>query len=719
MEHRRGRDPSTRELAQTASGRRRPRIEGGGEIGEEEGPNKGGSVEDSPHAALQHQSMGNASTRSSIALGIRRISKDMPQDTFKIAQTVTFVLTGWLLIISCVYWQYKILEPYFRALLWAVIVSTALRKFWPAMNLIVEASEHVVPVLGVVSPADAWGQFVAGFMWRPFSRFLNGDRHSRVFIGMLGRAWILRLLCLRWQHWMAVLIVVFCAGALLGSWAFSLWAYRRARIALRMPVEERPEGGCFTFAATFKLALGILLLALLVASVLQVYYEVLLMYRQVTSLLPSGTWSAEAIERLKALGLQQLQGDGNSTEADLDICSIVQSHLDMDENLQGLCIMAKGWLTSYLVNSTAAETCAGSANLTSVNATWGNSTCGENGNREEMNGSPFELLARTIEESFQMLLFKYAPRTFKLYDGVYTYLEGFSAKFGLAGTRTRVASRYPEFNALENPGLSDLWGALMEAAGELKDVAANMSSSGISGIAQSAQEVGKFTMTTSWTVTWQMLYGLMSIILFCFDAVFQLIVFSSATFYLYIAEIGILEHFKLIAENFDQGHGERLYNGLDESLGAVLGAPLKSALFHALFTCLLLVCFGSSFVCIPSGVVAVVSVVFPSLAGLGTLVFGGILFCSGLYWSAGAVIALSLFVWWYVPTAIYEDIQNTHSFLTGLVVVMGASCMGPLGIIIGPFLLVVPYHLINSMTSQPSFSPKVMRQDSRLPSFSQ
>eukprot|EP00449_Zooxanthella_nutricula_P059217 CAMPEP_0198560006 /NCGR_PEP_ID=MMETSP1462-20131121/93286_1 /TAXON_ID=1333877 /ORGANISM="Brandtodinium nutriculum, Strain RCC3387" /LENGTH=83 /DNA_ID=CAMNT_0044290861 /DNA_START=1 /DNA_END=249 /DNA_ORIENTATION=+ len=82
----------------------------------------------------------------------------MHNDAFQHAQTASLVLTGWLLVVLCCYWQYRILQPYVRSLLWAAICSTTLRRYWPKFTdlasscapsrLIPEAAEPAVQAEG-------------------------------------------------------------------------------------------------------------------------------------------------------------------------------------------------------------------------------------------------------------------------------------------------------------------------------------------------------------------------------------------------------------------------------------------------------------------------------------------------------------------------------------------------------------------------------------------
>eukprot|EP00932_Pfiesteria_piscicida_P003995 SRR837773.13899.p2 GENE.SRR837773.13899~~SRR837773.13899.p2 ORF type:complete len:136 (-),score=27.79 SRR837773.13899:98-505(-) len=124
--------------------------------------------------------------------------------------------------------------------------------------------------------------------------------------------------------------------------------------------------------------------------------------------------------------------------------------------------------------------------------------------------------------------------------------------------------------------------------------------------------------------------------------------------------------------------------------------------------CFLLVACDSPLVCIPTMFVGVVSLVFPSLATVGPVVYGFVLMAMANNGVAALVVwALTFFVWWHVPTAIYNEIKGSDPFLTGLVAVMGASCLGPIGIILGPLLLVVPVQLLWLMlaTEGPEGSP--------------
>lgn len=55
------------------------------------------------------------------------------------------------------------------------------------------------------------------------------------------------------------------------------------------------------------------------------------------------------------------------------------------------------------------------------------------------------------------------------------------------------------------------------------------------------------------------------------------------------------------------------------------------------------------------------------------------------------ILALAnLYVWWYVDTAIYREIKDSHPLIAGLSMVLGFTAFDVQGILLGPVLVCIP-----------------------------
>lgn len=177
----------------------------------------------------------------------------------------------------------------------------------------------------------------------------------------------------------------------------------------------------------------------------------------------------------------------------------------------------------------------------------------------------------------------------------------------------------------------------------------------------------------------------------------QAIVFLTALFYLLSAKASCL----LVIGEFlcvvDPSQNTARIS--ERVVRAVLLSALKMSAFHAMFTWLLF-----SF-CQLRGCVQIVMVPTVLSALMAFLPVVSPVLVSAcvppLFWynnhTVSAVLAAvaNIFVWWQVPTAIYEEIPESNSWLTGLSVVLGIRQFGVAGVVLGPMIASVPLIVFN------------------------
>lgn len=576
----------------------------------------------------------------------------------RLIQVATLVLAGWLFVTFCFYWQHQILQPYLKSLLWAAIFSMSFRRFWP---LVSGSAEIIVPSIleNLKSPV----KYCWSFLTRPWNTLyaeymdsLEAFPSSSACFQLLTYAWVLYVLWWIGAHTLAQQTLTKAMVMMIISWGL---------------------GSAVVFP---RLAPVIVVAIATTAWLYQLREELFLVQRLLqvnatASLFPSlwglnGGVGALVSPDVCQIAMGQLALAEEDASTFLSACTAMQEALASymgysNESVVEEATEEEEWLWQPSCNATSRE----------------NSMCIA-GVEVEVT-PPFQRLVTTLETALQRLLADRAPETLVLIHQVDAYF-GFTAAASSDSPSTQAA----DFGSVREAAMGS-WQELMQLAN-------------LSGIAARAPEAGRLAVRVGWDASYSLLMGLYLFATRSFDAFFQVLVFLSATWHLCaVPRGGVSGPMRSLMQGTLGDKGLELHNRVDHAIFAVLSAPLKFALFHSMFTCLLLVCFESPVVCVPTGFAAILSVIAPTSAIFVALAFGAYLWLTGSWLSASIVLTASALVWYFVPDAIYSDIPGAHPFLTGLTVVMGASCLGPVGCVAGPVLLAVPYVVIASMLAPP------------------
>jgi len=628
--------------------------------------------------------------------------EDPQKDSLELARIATLVATGWLLVLLCCYWQYRILQPYAQSLLWAAICSTALRKTGPILE---ELKGRVCSPIAEAFQTDerrmsVWVRSSVLFVAQPFRAFCrNGPYSSRLFFSMLGRGWLM------WALWWVLtrqLLAAIMIGIAIASVMLFIWIARRVvQYAYRVSdVFRSNASGCRvrrsrSFSGVSDQiqthsVLGIAMLGITVvffAIACQLHFEVLFISRAVAAHMPSSTLELIRDERGDlALPEFVMQRIAKVNVSSPDVCGALRARLALDEDagaaFLSVCTMAQERLVVYLQaplhNMTECSEALPDDDSPSMDIVC-NASSGGGDIAVQTHEPPFHVLTRKLHESAKETLRGFLPETASLADKAFRHFQLLGAS--------------DEAQPTTSPTYQDLHAAMDELKSVIRNVTETLRAS---AAVEVVPEVSSFFMNTFWSCASQALFATYFVITKAFNAALQMIVFGGAMLHLSSAEWGLLEYLRVLMVSVGQAKGEKMYRDLDHAIGAALGAPLKLAFFHTSFTCLLLVCFGSPVVCIPAAFAGVCAIISPPWAHVVTLCQGFNLWSSDAYWSAAFVWSMTALVWWFVPDSIYSDIANP--FLTGLSIVMGAACMGPIGCILGPILIVVPIEVLQNLT---------------------
>ncbi|KAH9505458.1 hypothetical protein Btru_057375 [Bulinus truncatus] len=200
------------------------------------------------------------------------------------------------------------------------------------------------------------------------------------------------------------------------------------------------------------------------------------------------------------------------------------------------------------------------------------------------------------------------------------------------------------------------------------------------------------------------------------------IIFLTTLFYLLASSGEMYKPAELFC-NFSPGTtGSRFGQAVEKAISGVFKASLKMAMFYGLYTWLVHLVFGLDVIFIPS----VLAAVFAAIPFLGT------------YWAAvpaaihlwmvqdEGLSALLLFIAHKLPsyvvdTAIYNEIEGGHPYVTGLAIAGGILFMGLEGAIIGPIILcclIVVVNMYGSMLQNYPSTPAPVMWSKRLRSVS-
>ncbi|KAI5697607.1 hypothetical protein M8J75_013021 [Diaphorina citri] len=190
-----------------------------------------------------------------------------------------------------------------------------------------------------------------------------------------------------------------------------------------------------------------------------------------------------------------------------------------------------------------------------------------------------------------------------------------------------------------------------------------------------------------------------------FNFFINIVVFLTALFYL-LSSSGRLYKPVQIITSVSPVYGNKLAVAIETAVHEVLTASFKLALFYGLWTWLIHSLFQVQLVYIPSAIASILAAI-PILGPYWACVPGVL----DLYLAQGNRIkALFLLLFqilptFFVDTAIFNEIQGGHPYLTGLSVAGGVFWLGMEGAIIGPLLLCCLFVIVNMSTS-------IMRENS-------
>lgn len=184
-----------------------------------------------------------------------------------------------------------------------------------------------------------------------------------------------------------------------------------------------------------------------------------------------------------------------------------------------------------------------------------------------------------------------------------------------------------------------------------------------------------------------------------FNFFINMVVFLTALFYL-LSSSGKLYKPVQIITSVSPVYGNKLAVAIETAVHEVLTASFKLALFYFLWTWLIHSLFQVRLVYIPSAIASILAAI-PILGPYWACIPGVL----DLYLAqdnglkALLLLLFQILPTFFVDTAIFNEIQGGHPYLTGLSVAGGVFWLGMEGAIIGPLLLCCLFVIVNMSTA--------------------